>query len=65
MGNTWGWDNGNWPQVDALIHFVLPLQWTEGLADTVQSVGQSSLIDGSVVNCEFQCSDVRVISAVG
>ena len=58
MGNTWGWDNGNWPQVDALLHFVLPLQWTEGLANSVQSVGQSSLIDGSVVNCEFQCSDV-------
>ncbi|WP_343571834.1 hypothetical protein [Mycobacterium sp.] len=58
IGNTWGWDNGNWPQVDALLHFVLPLQWTEGLAASIQSVGQSSFIDGSAVNCEFQCSDL-------
>jgi hypothetical protein len=58
MGNTWGWDNGNWPQVDALLHFVLPLQWTEGLAASIQSVAQSSFIDGSAVNCEFECSDL-------
>jgi hypothetical protein len=58
MGNTWGWDNGNWPQVDALIHFVLPLQWTEGLTQSIQSVAQSSFIDGSAVNCEFECANV-------
>jgi hypothetical protein len=59
IGNTWGWDNGNWPQVDALLHFVLPLQWTEGLAESVQSVAQSAFIDGAQnANCEFQCSDV-------
>jgi hypothetical protein len=58
MGNTWGWDNGNWPQVDAIMHFILPLQWTEGLAESVQSIAQSSFIDGSAVNCEFQCSDL-------
>ena len=59
IGNTWGWDNGNWPQMDALLHFVLPLQWTEGLAESVQSVAQSSFIDGAQdANCEFQCSDL-------
>ncbi len=58
IGNTWGWDNGNWPQLDALLHFVLPLQWTEGLAESVQSVAQSSFIDGAQdANCEIQCSD--------
>ena len=59
IGNTWGWDDGNWPQVDALMHFVLPLQWTEGLAESVQSIAQSSFIDGAQsANCEFQCSSL-------
>jgi len=58
MGNTWGWDNGNWPQLDALIHFLLPFPWTEGITTSLQSVAQSSLIDGAAVNCEFECSDV-------
>ena len=59
IGNTWGWDDGNWPQVDAMMHFVLPLQWTEGLAESVQSIAQSSFIDGSQsANCEFQCSNL-------
>jgi hypothetical protein len=58
IGNTWGWDNGNWPQLDALWHFFLPLQWTEGLTESIQSVAQSSFIDGSAVNCEFECSDL-------
>lgn len=58
IGNTWGWDNGNWPQVDALIHFLLPFQWTEGLTESIQSVAQSAFIDGSAVNCEFECSNV-------
>jgi hypothetical protein len=58
MGNTWGWDNGNWPQVDALIHFLLPFQWTEGITTSIQSVAQSAFIDGSAVNCEFECANV-------
>ncbi|MGB6763705.1 MAG: hypothetical protein WBE66_14700, partial [Mycobacterium sp.] len=24
VGNTWGWDDGNWPQLDAILHFFLP-----------------------------------------
>jgi hypothetical protein len=58
IGNTWGWDNGNWPQLDALWHFFLPLQWTEGLTESIQSVAQSSFIAGSAVNCEFECSNL-------
>jgi hypothetical protein len=58
MGNTWGWDNGNWPQVDALVHFLLPFQWTEGITNSIQSIAQSSFIDGAAVNCEFECANV-------
>ncbi len=58
MGNTWGWDNGNYPQVDGLIHFLLPFQFTESLDQTIQSFAQSAFIDGSGVNCEFECADV-------
>ncbi len=58
IGNTWGWDNGNWPQVDGLLHFLLPLPWSESLIEQLQSVAQSSFIDGSAVNCEFECSDL-------
>lgn len=58
IGNTWGWDDGNWAQLDGLIHFVLPFQWTEGLTTSIQSVAQSALLAGSADNCEFECSNV-------
>ena len=29
IGNTWGWDDGNWPQLDGLLHFALPFQFTD------------------------------------
>jgi hypothetical protein len=58
IGNTWGWDDGNWPQVDGLIHFLLPFQWTEGITTSLQSVAQSALLAGSADNCEFECSNV-------
>jgi hypothetical protein len=58
IGNTWGWDDGNWPQVDGLIHFLLPFQWTEGITTSIQSIAQSSLLAGSADNCEFECSNV-------
>ncbi len=58
IGNTWGWDNGNYPQVDGLIHFLLPFQFTETLDQQIQSFAQSAFIDGSGVNCEFECADI-------
>jgi hypothetical protein len=59
IGNTWGWDDGNWPQLDAILHFILPLQWTEGLAESVQSFAQSSFIDGAQdAGCEFECNSL-------
>jgi PE family len=54
IGNTWGWDDGNWPQVDALLHVVLPFQFTETIAEQVQTFAQAELIDGAHVNTEFQ-----------
>jgi hypothetical protein len=57
IGNTWGWDNGNWPQLDALLHFALPFSFTESLADQIQTFAQAELIDGAAVNCEFECAN--------
>jgi hypothetical protein len=58
IGNTWGWDDGNWPQLDALLHFLLPFQPTESLTDQIQTFAQGEFIDGSGVNCEFECANV-------
>ncbi len=54
IGNTWGWDDGNWPQFDAILHFVLPFSSTESLAEQLQTFAQAELIDGSRVDSEFQ-----------
>lgn len=56
IGNTWGWDDGNWAQVDGLAHFLLPFQFTEPIAEQVQGVLQAEAVDGADVNCEFQCA---------
>jgi hypothetical protein len=56
IGNTWGWDDGNYPQLDGLAHFLLPFQFTEPIAEQVQGVLQAEAIDGADVNCEFQCA---------
>lgn len=57
IGNTWGWDDGNWPQLDALLHFALPFSFTEPLAEQIQIFAQDELIDGAAVNCEFECAN--------
>jgi hypothetical protein len=56
VGNTWGWDDGNWPQVDGLAHFLLPFQFEENITEQVQGILQAESIDGADVNCEFQCA---------
>jgi hypothetical protein len=58
IGNTWGWDNGNWPQLDAIVHFLLPFQFTESYAEQLQLLEQAEIIDGAQVNCEYECADV-------
>jgi hypothetical protein len=58
VGNTWGWDDGNWPQVDALIHFLMPFQFTENITEQIQGLLQAESIDGADVNCEFECANL-------
>jgi hypothetical protein len=57
IGNTWGWDNGNWPQLDAILHFLLPFQFTEPLAEQLQTFAQAEFIDGAHIGCEFECAN--------
>jgi len=57
MGNTWGWDNGNWPQLDAILHFLLPFPATESIAEQVQVFAQAELIDGTAVNTQFESAN--------
>jgi hypothetical protein len=57
IGNTWGWDDGNWPQLDAISHFLLPFQFTESWAEQVQTFAQAELIDGAHIGCEFECAN--------
>ena len=58
IGNTWGWDDGNWPQLAGLLHFFLPFQFTLSLAEQLQIFAQAEFIDGARVGCEFECADV-------
>ncbi len=57
IGNTWGWDDGNFPQLTALLHFVLPFASTESLAEQLQTFAQAELIDGAHIGCEFECAN--------
>ena len=57
IGNTWGWDDGNWPQLDGISHFLLPFQFTEAWAEQVQTFAQAELIDGAHIGCEFECAN--------
>jgi hypothetical protein len=57
IGNTWGWDNGNWPQLDALLHVLLPFSFTEDIANQLQTFAQAEFIDGAHIGCEFECSN--------
>ena len=58
LGNTWGWDNGNWPQVAAISNFLLPFKFTEPItANLLESFAQSEFIDGSHIGCEFECAN--------
>jgi hypothetical protein len=57
IGNTWGWDNGNWPQVTALFHAMAPFPFTETFAERFQTFAQAELIPGAGVNSEFESSN--------
>ena len=58
IGNTWGWDDGNWPQVDAISHFLLPFQFTEPITGQLaETFAQAEFIDGAHIGCEFECAN--------
>jgi hypothetical protein len=57
LGNTWGWDDGNFPQLDGLISALLPFpSFTQPLVDQIQTFAQAEFIAGADVNCEFECA---------
>jgi hypothetical protein len=57
IGNTWGWDDGNWPQLDAILHFLLPFEFTNSLAQQVETFADGEFIDGAHLGCEFECAN--------
>ncbi len=56
VGNTWGWDDGNWPQLDGIGSALLPFNWAQPIANLVQGILQAEAVDGAQVNCEFECA---------
>jgi hypothetical protein len=57
LGNTWGWDDGNWPQLAAISNFLLPFSFTDPIAAELQGFAQSEFIDGASIGCEFECAN--------
>ena len=58
LGNTWGWDDGNWPQVAAISNFLLPFSFTDSITgNLLESFAQSEFIDGAHIGCEFECAN--------
>jgi hypothetical protein len=57
IGNTWGWDDGNFPQLDGLLHIILPFQFTEPIAEQLETFTQAEFIDGAAIGCEFECAN--------
>jgi hypothetical protein len=57
-GNTWGWDDGNWPQLAAIGFFIAPFEFSLPIAQQLQIFAQAEFIAGANVNCEFQCADI-------
>jgi hypothetical protein len=58
IGNTWGWDDGNYPQLDALLHVALPLSFTQNdIVNPLQTFAQAEFIDGAHIGCEFECAN--------
>ena len=59
IGNTWGWDDGNFAQVDAISNLLVPFPaFSTAVADEVQVLTQSEIVDGAANNCEFECANV-------
>ena len=59
IGNTWGWDDGNWPQAgrDFELPSAVQVHRTHRRRNLLQSFAQSEFIDGAHIGCEFECAN--------
>jgi hypothetical protein len=58
LGNTWGWDDGNFAQVDAVANLLVPFPaYSTAVAEELQVIAEAEIVDGAKVNCEFECAD--------
>lgn len=61
VGNTWGWNDGNFPQLDALLSFLLPFpSFTQPLADELQILGEAWGPSADSA-CPFECSNLLAL----
>jgi hypothetical protein len=59
IGNTWGWDDGNFAQVDGIANLLVPFpQFSTPVAEELQVLAEAEIVDGAKVNCEFECANV-------
>ena len=57
-GNTWGWEDGNWPQMAAIAHAILPFEFALPIVQQLEVFAEAQYIAEANVNCEFNCADV-------
>ena len=57
-GNTWGWEDGNWPQMAAIAHAIFPTAFALPIVQQLEVFAEAEYIAGANVNCEFDCADV-------
>ena len=57
-GNTWGWDDGNWPQMAAIAHAILPFAFTLPIVQQLEVFAEAEYIAGARVNSEFEIADL-------
>ena len=59
LGNTWGWDDGNFGQLLGIANMLVPFpQFETPFAEELQLLLQAEIVDGGKVGCEFECADV-------
>ncbi|MBV9321002.1 MAG: hypothetical protein JO106_14020, partial [Mycobacterium sp.] len=58
VGNTWGWDNGNFAQLDGIANMLVPFpQFETPFAEELQVLAEAEIRAGANGgNCEFECA---------
>ena len=58
-GNTWGWDDGNWPQMAAIAHAILPFAFTLPIVQQLEVFAEAEYIAGARRQLRVRdCADV-------